>query len=591
MPKEEEKLLGIKEAAAFLNISQNTLRHLITSHKITTSGDDLSFSQKERLKFKVKKSSFKQDRDFHRKYLPKDSPNRQLLTELLKSGHKYNLKAFLAEAILQLMASKALISSGERLLENFIKVQIHLGVYSDLIDALIGDLKDYSTPSFKLVFKPYEDTLGYIYLALKEGDAYYISHELSDLTVATLAIKAGRSFLDVKVGTGLFLLRLLKRGASIGDLYGIDNDPIALIIAKLNLLLNCDNLSLDFLNEHLGAKTLDDKSLPQFKVLLGYPSWHDAYFYLKQGLNLLSEGGIIHFILPESLLKVKAHEKVRLLLEEHSRIKSVRFLGAIFHTKISTAMILTAEKTSYAHALGEVIVHEGDYTYIIRRERKALDFNFRLGDQEYKLLEKIDNLNNCVKLHSLVDFALGIVSGDNKKHLLPYKEQYYEEILRGCDIEPYFIKAPSCFINLSLGRVQQMAPLEFYRAPLKLVYRFIATYPQVAIDTKAYLSLNSCNIMVMKNQNLSPYYLCAILNSHVMRFYFEKKFGSNKILKSQLGQVPIIRASDKTELEIEFMVKELLELGPKASILKAIDRTIADLYGLGKRDYRLAKIL
>lgn len=229
MPKEEEKLLGIKEAAAFLNISQNTLRHLITSHKITTSGDDLSFSQKERLKFKVKKSSFKQDRDFHRKYLPKDSPNRQLLTELLKSGHKYNLKAFLAEAILQLMASKALISSGERLLENFIKVQIHLGVYSDLIDALIGDLKDYSTPSFKLVFKPYEDTLGYIYLALKEGDAYYISHELSDLTVATLAIKAGRSFLDVKVGTGLFLLRLLKRGASIGDLYGIDNDPIALI--------------------------------------------------------------------------------------------------------------------------------------------------------------------------------------------------------------------------------------------------------------------------------------------------------------------------------------------------------------------------
>ena len=85
MPKEEEKLLGIKEAAAFLNISQNTLRHLITSHKITTSGDDLSFSQKERLKFKVKKSSFKQDRDFHRKYLPKDSPNRQLLTELLKS--------------------------------------------------------------------------------------------------------------------------------------------------------------------------------------------------------------------------------------------------------------------------------------------------------------------------------------------------------------------------------------------------------------------------------------------------------------------------------------------------------------------------
>ena len=131
-----------------------------------------------------------------------------------------------------------------------------------------------------------------------------------------------------------------------------------------------------------------------------------------------------------------------------------------------------------------------------------------------------------------------------------------------------------------------MAPIEYYRNPVKIVYRFIAKYPIVALDRKGRLTLNSCNFLIPRFDNLSPVYLCAVLNSSAVRFYFERKFHTIKILRSLLEEVPIPLASKEDQMLIEFMVTELNECTDENKQLELrhkIDRKICEIYGLGKR--------
>ena len=91
------------------------------------------------------------------------------------------------------------------------------------------------------------------------------------------------------------------------------------------------------------------------------------------------------------------------------------------------------------------------------------------------------------------------------------------------------------------------------------MYRFIARYPIAAVDTKGLLTLNSCNFIVPTFKNISATYLAAVLNSSAVRFYFEKKFHTIKVLRSLLEEVPIPIASEDSQREVEFLVEQLTD--------------------------------
>ena len=201
----------------------------------------------------------------------------------------------------------------------------------------------------------------------------------------------------------------------------------------------------------------------------------------------------------------------------------------------------------------------------------------------------MDDFEHCVKLRGHAQFALGIVTGSNNGMVHNTQNSGDEPVLRGVDIEPFKIGTPKSFVNVAKSSFQQMAPIEYYRNPVKIVYRFIAKYPIVALDRKGRLTLNSCNFLIPRFDNLSPVYLCAVLNSSAVRFYFERKFHTIKILRSLLEEVPIPLASPDEQLQIEFMVNDLMEAsGSEAEKIKhQIDRKIAEIYGLGKRALKL----
>ena len=631
------KMLGISEATGKnwlrlgkLNAKDSETGKLIYKHEVEKLLLSLKKDDSNVLKSRRNKTALK-GRELYVNYVSRESPNHAAVALLVSgfTGATTAITALLCESFLQLLVDAKRIKANCN--KQFFKAYLEGSLDADIYDWLLLELMDKTSrntllsaskklPYFTLHFVPFEDTLGLIYLSLMElskrrqSGRYYTPQSLTDTAVETLQVARGRVFLDPCCGSGNFLLRLLRRGARVEDLYGCDLDGFSVTLARINFVLSGNCSDKETLQEHLlKCDTITCRSLPQIDVVLGNPPWGScddekvvsryartlicaekkrpcfADLFVERSLNLLKDGGIVQFVLPEALLNVASHETIRSFITEHARVRSVRYLGEVFHAVQCPSVILTLEKTSFSNASGDVIVNVGDSNYIVRRQRKGSDFNFKVTDQEALVLDKMDDLEHCVKLKGHAKFALGIVTGSNNNSIFKEKIDGSEPVLRGLDIEPFKINPPDSFIKYEEGAFQQVAPMELYRAKEKLVYRFIAKYPIVAVDTHGMLTLNSCNLLVPEFKDLSATYLAAVLNSSAVRFYFEKKFHTIKILRSLLEEVPVPVASKEDQMYIEFLVEELKDADEATSkeIIKKIDRKIAEIYGLGKRALKL----
>ncbi|MGN1280629.1 MAG: N-6 DNA methylase [Succinivibrio sp.] len=584
----------------------------------------------DELKSRRNKSALK-GRELYVNYVSRQSPNHQAVSMLVSdfSGTSTAITALLCESFLQLLIDDKRISTDvtENFLKAYLEERLDAAEYQWLLEELIDStprksLSNAATklPDFRLRFVKYEDTLGLIYLSLMElskrrqSGRYYTPQNLTDTAIETLHLYPGRVFLDPCCGSGNFLLRLLKRGARVEDLYGCDLDSFSVTLTRVNFVLSGDCTDREILNTHLlRCDTITAKLLPKADVIIGNPPWGScdddriikrysrtlvcaakqrpcfADLFVERSLNLLKEGGIVQFVLPEALLNVASHETVRKFIYENSRVKAVRYLGEVFHAVQCPSVILTLEKTSYKGACGDVIVNIDDKTYVVRRKRRDGDFNFKVTDEEAQVLDKMDDLDHCVKLRGHARFALGIVTGSNKGVITEKRTPGSEEVLRGTDVIPFKISTPQSYVVYREDSFQQVAPLEYYRAPEKLVYRFIAKYPIVAVDRKGRLTLNSCNVLVSEFKNISSTYLAAVLNSSAVRFYFEKKFHTIKILKSLLEEVPVPIPSHDDELIIEELAARLENADPDTynEICAQIDCKIARIYDLDEKAMRL----
>lgn len=97
-----------------------------------------------------------------------------------------------------------------------------------------------------------------------------------------------------------------------------------------------------------------------------------------------------------------------------------------------------------------------------------------------------------------------------------------------------------------------------YRAPEKLLYRFICATPVFAYDDHQTLSLNSANILIPHVDGISTKYILAVLNSRTVSFWCRKKYNSVKLLKSHIEGIPIPTPTDRQQQEIVNLVNSLI---------------------------------
>lgn len=547
------------------------------------------------------------------------------------------LQVLLAECALQMIVQRERLMMPDRtnLLIQYINEKISLNGYEFLVDALLPDKgaaisyamqnpKLFSTEYF---YKESEDVLGNLYLSCQNIDdrkatgSYYTPTIIAEKMVRHLFEKNDmndKTIFDPCCGTGTFLLQI-PESISMENIYGNDIDTIAVCIARINLALKYRTTDRELLYSHISQKDyLTFEKKEYFDYIIGNPPWGyhfseeekrnlrekyrcasgnyiESYdVFTEQAVSNLKCGGVLSFLLPEAILNVKSHRQIRELLMEENSIQYLQYLGDVFENVQCPCIILQMLHDHRVIDCEGMTVNDGTRVYTIRKGREISPeyFCFTTTDEEYQVLQKIEHVKDKATLLGNARFALGIVTGNNKKYISNVKNAENEVILKGVDLHKFRYTEGNNYITYSPELFQQTAPTEYYRAKQKLLYRFICNRLVFAYNDRQTLSLNSCNILIPEIDELDIKYILAVLNSRIAQFYFEKCFQSVKVLRSHIEQIPIPVVGKEKQEEIIRIVDRLIE--PSADDddeenYEILDDKIAQIFGLSQEEYTVVK--
>ena len=275
----------------------------------------------------------------------------------------------------------------------------------------------------------------------------------------------------------------------------------------------------------------------------------------------MRQGGQLSFILPESILNIKTHADIRELVLTDTTIMNISLLGRQF-TGVFTPVIRLDILKETASSLCEIAIERNGKISHIKQERFkgnsqfTFDVATELPEQE-ALLNKIYAIEHLT-LAKNAEWALGIVTGDNKKYVLDDTVEGAEAVFRGSDVFQYSLGEPKSFIIFTPEIFQQVAPERFFRKPEKLIYKFISKKLVFAYDNCQQLTLNSANILIPAIPNMGIKTVLAFLNSIVFQYLFEKKFATHKVLRGDLEKLPFPIIDADTQAIIECLVEDAI---------------------------------
>ena len=450
------------------------------------------------------------------------------------------------------------------------------------------------------------DVLGFIYQSLiTEGERnltgqYYTNKKVVDYMLGDKRLEEGETFLDPCCGSGAFLLSV--QTTTPENLYGFDINPIAVMIAGTNLLVKYSNQDfypnvycIDFLKKDIFDTSRQDIPF-RFDNIYTNPPWgadkEGVYtknfpeikskelssMVIVEAVKRLKKNGNFYFLLPSSLLKIKTHNDVRKFILSNSAIKRIdlyseRFDGVFtdyFSIKLS---INQTDSQSY-------IVSTGKETRNIELSntdaKSGVIVLERLTHIDDSIIKKMESKKHDDLTHS--QWALGIVTGDNKNKVKKDMADGLEPVYTGKQVSPFKLQEESSFIQFAPESFQQCAKEEYFRAPEKLIYRFIAKYPIVAYDDKQCLCLNSANILIPKLDGISIKSVAALLNSSLYHYYYTIKFSDIKVLKGNLQELPFPKLTKSQDELLSNLVTSIQSSSYSEKQQKKLDETVYSLF-------------
>ncbi len=505
----------------------------------------------------------------------------------------YNIKTDI-EKIMRTFCIKWLIQNG-LLSDSFIATKSNIVEFIKENNDVYIDLLQYKLPSDE------DDILGIIYQCLQlEGDknkqgAYYTPKIIVNKMITDMEIGEDTKILDPCCGTGTFLVESNLKNPE--NLWGVDIDKIAVMIAKVNLFIKYKEIDFtpniyvyDYLNENM--EFLEKE---HFDYIITNPPWGADVEYISntffpeiqsgesfsymliKSSRILKKGGRLIFLLPESFLNVKLHIDIRKYLITRMQIDKIilypsNFSGVL--TKFISINVIKNELNDYEFRITNLEEEFLEKTEDIKNTPNWVIT--KTNEIDKQILKKVysgeyNTLNNSI-------WALGIVTGNNIEKLKKVADENLEPIYTGKEISQYRLLPCKNYIEYKRENFQQVAPDRIYRAKEKLVYKFISKNITFAYDNNKSLFLNSANILIPNIEGMSIKTCMAFLNSDLFKFVYIKKFGEIKILKGNLMQLPFPIIDKNENIEIEKMVDEILNGDDEYK--KLVNEKIYEIFGI-----------
>lgn len=645
----QNKKIDLQEVVSLLGISSATVRNWIRHNYLTPDnirGQQIMFdySQINDLKNRIatgqldrlnKRANKKHSRTT---FIPDEYAGNNDVINLVQKVIDYSQekrlgqKSILFAIILNLLKSKNLISYSKHfngynpdILSKNKAIKQELKWWTDNLGKRDGK---YYTDLLSLKLPELSDILGLIYQSIvaegdkAQGGSYYTPKKIVDGIVSEY-VGSSSMVLDPCCGTGQFLLSASEKLNNPSNVWGFDIDETAVRLARINLLLKFPNrnFSPHIYHKNTLIELQSDNTIPRFDVVITNPPWGAHFsqseiaklqqlypsiksnepfsFFLKNGIELLKEGGVLSFILPEAILNVKVHKDIRSTILEETTIRKIKHLDRLFKN-VFTPVIRLDIKKSVPVGMEEVEVERNKRFHKVSQARLKdnSDYIFDVfnNQEDLAIFNKTYGFSHITLNDKNAEWALGVVTGNNKKHLFRQRVKNSEPILTGKDIKRFITDSPKNFIVFQPAKLQQVAPESKYRAKEKLIYKFISKELVFAYDNKGAITLNSANILIPKVKNYPIKTILALFNSSLYQFVYQRKFNSIKVLRSNIEKLPLPLLVPKEHRKIGQLVDALLNTSlsdeNRKEIYLKMDEAIMDIFSLTRteRDYIKSKV-
>ena len=613
-----KEILNIKNTAEILGISTATVRNWIKSGQlpIYNKNNNYFFYRTDVEKIKLKLLSGEWEKlnkranklQAKRTFIPEERIKTQInldeFNHVINFIQKNNIKTTLALFLLSLNLLKKEkilptnlqnIEKGKKLLFTNKQIQEEINLW--LLDFRSENIKPHFSFLLDCKLPEQRDILGLFYQSLlfegkksQNGSYYTPSNIVNDIIKDY--VKKDSKVLDPCCGTGQFLLSFADIAKNPLNIYGIDYDKTAVRIARLNLLMKfknknfvpnifCKNTLFDIGNNDLFSFH-NYKDIKNFDVIATNPPWGAHFskaeikrlekiypqitsfesfsYFLAKSLSWLCHSGVVSFILPESILNVRTHKDIREIILKTAQIKKIIYFNRIFKNVFTPVIRLDLERKDKRPK--QTVIHNTNKKYKVRQIKWMSNHNFifdiHSNNFDSKIIDKIYNTKH-ITLKNKASWALGIVTGDNKKFITAESKPGFEPIYKGKDIKKFILNKPSSYIQFQPEKFQQVAPEEKYRTKEKLIYKFISKNLTFAYDNRKRLTLNSANILIPEIPDYPIKVIASLFNSSLYQFLFQKKFSSIKVLRSHIEDLPLPLWDKKTFSKITKLVGKIMQ--------------------------------
>lgn len=271
-----------------------------------------------------------------------------------------------------------------------------------------------------------------------------------------------------------------------------------------------------------------------------------AIFILK-ALKLAKENGSVTYILPNNILRTTTYSIIRKYILLKASINQIVDLGSGIFENVTASTILfhiqnqrIDDKMSIATNVKNLRTLDYDEKFIEQKQflnNVSHAFNIYLDERGLKLSNKIKSGN--LELGELCkDIIEGIVA---HKYLIKSKtDKGYVPLIEGKDIGRFNINEPSNFLKWEPDEIHRTRSDYIWETSPKIIIQRISggKKPLVcAIDHNQFKSFASTNNLILKANYTEYYeYICALINSDVINWFYANNFSNNSELTVNISK-------------------------------------------------------
>ena len=371
------------------------------------------------------------------------------------------------------------------------------------------------------------------------------------------------TFLDPCCGSGNFIIRALELGFQLENIYGYDTDPIAIEITRRRIFeltgresknikqvdffedstdVNAKIFNYIYTNPPWGKKLENRKRSELAKLFEAGTSIDTCSLFMFASLRRLAPGGQLGLLLPDSFFNIATFEAAR------ARVLSLQLevfidYGRPFKGLLSKAFafVLKNEAADIKNSTVECRAKSGTFRKQLGTfcENPKSIINLQTKPEHDTVIRHLFRRPH-VFLSGKDKWGLGIVTGNNEKFIKSADAEGLVPVFRGSDISNNGLSEATCYITRDFSQYQQVAPLNLYQAPIKLIYKFISSTLCFYCDKEQRFILNSANMIILNDDfPIAPEQLTSLLNSEVINWLFLNLFRTHKILRADLEAIPV----------------------------------------------------